>query len=48
MFFEIKSLDGQVKNEAEIVQSNKTGVKVTLVLGILLAVAGILVMIFMR
>lgn len=37
-----------VKNEAEIVQSNKTGAKVALVLGILLAVAGILVMIFMR
>jgi hypothetical protein len=37
-----------VKNEAEIVQGNKTGAKVTLVLGILLALAGILVMIFMH
>ena len=37
-----------VKNEAEIVQGNKTGAKVALVLGILLAVAGVLVMIFVR
>lgn len=37
-----------VKNEADIVQGNKTGAKVALVFGILLAVAGILVMIFMR
>lgn len=37
-----------VKNEAEIVQGNKTGAKVALVLGILLAIAGVLVMIFMR
>ena len=37
-----------VKNEADIVQGNKTGAKVALVCGILLAVAGILVMIFMR
>ena len=37
-----------VKNEAEIVQGNKTGAKVALVFGILLAVAGILVMIFVR
>ena len=37
-----------VKNEAEIVQGNKTGAKVALILGILLAVAGILVMIFVR
>ena len=37
-----------VKNEAEIVQGNKTGAKVALVFGILLAVAGILMMIFMR
>jgi hypothetical protein len=37
-----------VKNEADIVQGNKSGAKVALVLGILLAVAGILVMIFMR
>jgi len=37
-----------VKSEADIVQGNRTGAKVALVLGILLALAGILVMIFMR
>jgi len=37
-----------IKSEADLVQGNKSGAKVALVLGILLAVAGILVMIFMH
>lgn len=37
-----------VRNEADIVQGNKTGANVALIFGILLAVAGILVMIFMH
>jgi len=37
-----------VRNEADIVQGNKTGANVALIFGILLAVAGILIMIFMH
>ncbi len=37
-----------VKKEEDIVQANKTGARVALIIGILMAVAGVLVMIFMR
>lgn len=37
-----------VKSEADIVQSNKTSAKIALIFGILLALAGIAVMIFMH
>jgi len=37
-----------VKSEADIVRANKSGAKVALAIGIVLALAGILVMIFMR
>ena len=37
-----------VKKEEDIVRANKTGARIALIIGILIAVAGILVMIFMR
>ena len=37
-----------LRSKSEIVQSNKTGAKVALVFGILLAIAGIMLMIFVR
>jgi hypothetical protein len=37
-----------VKSEADIIRANKNGAKVALAIGIVVALAGILVMIFMR